>query len=147
MAEKWWEEVMASGEFVHFFEDFYLEIQKHQRRISETKQKENEAFREKVLNERRKIENKYNKVRDEKAALRIEKNERINGLKQRIAEKNERINGLKENVVKKRESIDSLKKRNQALTQEITQIKNSRSYKISRALTWLPRKLKSLLKR
>ena len=147
MAEKWWEEVMASGEFVHFFEDFYLEIQKHQRRISETQQKENEAFREKVLNERRKIENKYNKVRDEKAALRIEKNERINGLKQRIAEKNERINGLKENVVKKRESIDSLKKRNQALTQEIAQIKNSRSYKISRALTWLPRKLKSLLKR
>ena len=138
MAEKWWEEVMASGEFVHFFEDFYLEIQKHQRRISETKQKENEAFREKVLNERRKIENKYNKVRDEKAALRIEKNERINGLKQRIAEKNERINGLKENVVKKR---------NQALTHEIAQIKNSRSYKISRALTWLPRKLKSFLKR
>ena len=100
-----------------------------------------------MLNERRKFENKYNKVRDEKAALRIEKNERINGLKQRIAEKNERINGLKENVVKKRESIDSLKKRNQALTQEIAQIKNSRSYKISRALTWLPRKLKSLLKR
>ena len=86
-------------------------------------------------------------MRDEKAALRIEKNERINGLKQRIAEKNERINSLKENVVKKRESIDSLKKRNQALTHEIAQIKNSRSYKISRALTWLPRKLKSLLKR
>ena len=46
----------------YLFEDFYLEIQKHQRRISETKQKENERLREKVLNERRKIENKYNKI-------------------------------------------------------------------------------------
>lgn len=147
MSEKWWEEVMATGEFESFFADFYLIMQKRQRKIVEDQNEKNEAFREKVLSQKRNIEAKLKKVREEKIALRAEKNERIESLREKVAQKNQRIETLKENNAKKTKNNAQLRAENAKLRNELHAIYSSKTYKLCRGLTWLPRKIKGIFQK
>lgn len=144
MAEKWWEEVMASGEFEAFFADFYLTMQRRQRLMLASEKEKNEAFRERVLNQRRRVEAKLKEARESKVALREEKNQRIDELKDKLTQKNERIEEVKDKLAHKVTANAELRHTNERLRGELQAVYNSKTYKLCRCITWIPRKIKRI---
>lgn len=75
----------------------------------------------------------------------------IGDVERRDADANSRIDRLISDVEKRekdlKKSIKDLKKETGSLKKEINAIKKSRSYKLGRALTWLPRKIRKLFKK
>lgn len=81
----------------------------------------------------------YKNAFDELRLVREKKNRRIDSLKEKRDSQKEKISNLKE-------KNKSLKEKNAVLSARLKNIQQSRSYKIGRIITYIPRKLKNLFK-
>ena len=96
----------------------------------------------------------YQRKLAEKDERIVEKNNQLVLNKERMAQKDEVIKDYKQKLIDKdaiikdyRSKLTEKDKKISEKINEITTLQNSSSYKIGRAITWLPRKVKKLLKK
>ena len=74
------------------------------------------------------------------------KDEQIQKLKENNSAKNDKIQKQKEKIEKQSNKISRQKEKIDDLETQLKMIMNSRSYRIGQMITWLPRKIASLIK-
>lgn len=118
-----------------------------------------DQLKEKVATQKEKIATQKERIeglkerRDQLKEKVATQKEKIEGLKERRDQLKEKVATQKEKIATQKERIESLKERreqlkeqNRKLNKTIKDIKSSSSYKIGRIITYIPRKIKELLK-
>lgn len=103
-------------------------------------------YQRKLSEKDERIAEKNNQLASNKERM-AQKDEVIKDYQRRVAEKDKRISAITAEKNSYKDRVNKLESLASNLKNEITSLQNSLSYKIGRLITWLPRKIKVLLKK